>query len=252
MMRTHPEWELKSKNNNLFRKLRYDWVRTKGGFWERVRKDSEKVAKLYKHQDSSMLEKARRDMRDVRKSVSEKNIQMLNTNSLREWKGSWRNPLSGNIIVTDAWRVYSEVIWGNMLSRETVFKEWLGCDLDIRFLLFYGGLDFINFWQSEVRAEDVPREWIRASIYGMQSEHRVTDGNPTDSSISTHAIDVDLIFSADKNFITMLNRIQCSAPFKTAYGILVQGGKPGVDELLDLLSNTKIVTINSNFGHISS
>ena len=136
-----------------------------------------------------------------------------------------------------------------MLSQESVFKQWLGCEFDIDFLLSYGALDYVRFWQSEVREELVPREWIRASVYGMQSERKVTDGNPTDSAIATHAVDVDLIASADKNFVAMLNRIQDEAPFKTAHGLLVQAGRTGIDELLQIVSSPSTFSLCSNVRH---
>lgn len=249
MMRTHPEWALKSKNINLFRKLRYDWVRSKGGFWERVRNNPEKIAEQYKRQDSAALSHVREQSREVRSKVSETGLKLLNTSNLGEWKGSWRNPITGDVVIADAWRVYAETIWGNMLSQDTVFKQWLECELDIKFLLSYGALDFVAFWQNEIRLNEVPREWIRASVHGMQSERKVTDGNPTDSAIATHAVDVDLIASADKNFIAMLNRLQDEAPFKTAHGILVQAGTSGVEEFLELLSDSNTFTLSSNIRH---
>lgn len=249
MLRVHPEWELKSKNVNLFRKLRYDWIREKGGFWEKVRKDPEKIAEFYKSQDSSALEEVRDQLRDVRKSVLEEGTPMINTPSLKDWKGSWRDPLTGKRMIADAWRVYAELIWGNMLARESSFKQWLGCEIGLEFLLSYGSLDYVKFWQDEVKAENVPREWIRAVIYGMQSERKVTDGNPTDSAISIHALDVDLIASADKNFIAMLNRLQDEAPFRTAHGILVGAGNSGVEELLHLLSDSVLLMGGSATRH---
>ena len=249
MMRFHPEWKLKTKNINLFRKLRYDWVRAKGGFWEKVRKETDKVAEQYKRQDSSSLNEVRGQLRDVRKSVSENGTRMLNTTSLANWKGSWREMDTAEKVEVDAWRGYAVTIWSNMLSRGSSFKQWLGCELDLVLLLNYGALDFVKFWQVEVKAENVPREWIRAVIYGMQSERKVTDGNPTDSSISIHAIDVDLIISADKNLITMLNWLHSEAPFKTAEGILVRAGNSGVEELLHLLSNSVFLMDSSLTRH---
>lgn len=249
MIRVHPEWQIKNKNINLFRKLRYDWVRAKGGFWEKVRKNPEMIAQQYMRQDTSSLTKVREQLRDMRKTVSETGIKLLNTKSLQDWKGSWRNPFNGEVIEADAWRVYAEGIWRNMLSQESAFTQWLGCEIDIKFLLSYGSLDFIKFWQSEVHTQNVPREWIRAVIYGMQSERKVTDGNPTDSAISIHAMDVDLLFSADKNFISMLNWLKVEAPFKTAQGILVGAGNAGVEELLHLLSNSVLLMEGSATRH---
>ena len=157
--------------------------------------------------------------------------------------------MSGEEVVVDAWRIYAQVIWGNMLSQDTVMKQWLGCEIDIDFLLSYGAIEFIDFWESEVRLENVPREWIRASIYGIQSERKVTDGNPTDSAIAIHAVDVDLIISADRNFVAMLNRIQDEAPFKTANGILIQAGKSGTEELLHMLSDSTMFALSSKILH---
>ena len=249
MIRFHPDWELKSKNVNLYRKLRYDWVRGKGGFWEKVRKDPEKIAEHYKRQDSSALNEVRRQLREVRKSVSEKDEPMINTTSLKDWKGSWRDAIGGEKVVVDAWRAYAATIWSNMLSQESVFRQLLGCEINIDFLLSYGASDFVRFWQSEAIAENVPREWVRAVIYGMQSERKVTDGNPTDASISIHALDVDLIVSADKNFIAMLNLLQNGAPFKTAHGILVGAGNAAVEELLHLLSDSVLLMEGSATRH---
>jgi hypothetical protein len=129
-----------------------------------------------------------------------------------------------------------------MLCSETAFQQWLGCDLDINFLMSYGSSEYMRFWRSEVSAEAVPREWIRAAVHGLQSERKVTDGNPTDSAIATHAVDVDLIISADKNFITMLNRIHNEAPFRTAQGYLIRSGKEGIEDLFNLLSNPSLVS----------
>jgi len=249
MIRTHPEWQLKKKNVNLFRKLRYDWIRTKGGFWEKVRSQPDAVAARYKLQDSEALTEVREQLRDVRKSVLEKGLPMVNTPSLMEWKGSRRNRYTGEEVTVDAWRVYAEVIWGNMLSRESMFKQWLGCELDIEFILSCDFLAFLEFWDTQAKLKDVPREWIRASVYGVQSERKVTDGNPTDSAIATHAVDVDLIASADKNFVAMLNRIQDEAPFKTAHGLLVQAGRTGIDELLQIVSSPSTFSLSSNLRH---
>jgi len=249
MLRIHPEWALEEENSNLFRKLRYDWLRSKGGFWEKVRVETEKVANHYRLRDSSTLEEVRSQLRDARKSVVDTGARILNTNSLDDLKGSWRDGRTGEKIVVDAWRVYAVTIWSNMLSCESVFKQWLGCSIDIDLLVSYRASDFVRFWQGEIQQEKVPREWIRAAMYFMQSERKVTDGNPTDSAISTHAIDVDLIVSADKNFVAMLNRLQDEAPFRTAHGVLVQAGNAGIEELLQILSSSTVLMGGSKTRH---
>jgi len=64
-----------------------------------------------------------------------------------------------------------------------------------------------------------------------------------------HAVDVDLIISADKNFISMLNLIKVEAPFNTAHGILVGAGNAGVEELLHLLSDSVLLIERSSTRH---
>lgn len=249
MIRTHPEWQLKKKNINLFRKLRYDWIRTKGGFWEKVRTNTDAVAEWYKRQDSETLSEVREQSRDARKFVFESGKKVLNSSTLKDWKGSRQNRITGKEVVLDAWRIQSQLIWRNLLTRNTSARQWLGCELDLDFILYCDENGFLDFWDSKVRLESVPREWVRASVFGLQSERKVTDGSPTDSAIATHAIDVDFVASADKNFVAMLNRIQDQAPFKTAHGVLIQAGSAGMDDLLKLVSSASVFANSPNTRH---
>lgn len=235
MIQLHPEWALKNKNTTLYKNLRYDWIRTKGGFWERVRTNTDETAAWYRSQDTGALEKARLQSQDIRSRVLEGGKAMQNADSLNQMKGSWKTN-EGKIVEVDAWRVYAMSVWSNMLQNKSAFSQWVGCDLEINLLLNYYTSDFIKFWEFEVQVDAVPREWLRYALYVLQSEHKVTNGNPTDSAIATHLYDVDFFISADKNFVAMANKIQGEAPFKTAHGFLISAGKDGMDQLFQIIS----------------
>lgn len=235
--RLHPDWFLPYKNLNLYRRLRYDWIRSKGGFWEKVRTNTDFVANQYNVRDHAMLNLLRQQLRDFRSDVYKSKKPLINTPSLKNFTGSWKNSFTGETVTVDAWRVYALTVWTNLLSNnKSPLYQWLNCDLNVEFLLWGGIGDFAKFWQSEVKETAVPREWIRAAIYALQSERKVTDGNPTDSQIAVHAVDVDFIVSADKNFIEIIKQIQNDAPFETASGLLIASGKEGINQLFDFLS----------------
>jgi hypothetical protein len=237
MIRTHPEWISNNRNINLYRKLRYDWLRKRGGFWEQVRIKTESIALQYRKKNEADLEEVRYQSRELRSEVINSGRTILGQKSLTDVTGSWENKMTGERYAADYWRVYSEVVWGNLLNREdSVFRQWLGCDINIDYILWVGATNFVKFWQFEAESQALPREWIRAAVYALQAERKVTDGNPIDAAISTHLVDVDAVVSADKNFITAVNRIHTEAIFKTARGFQVSAGKAGMDELFSLLA----------------
>lgn len=232
MIRLHPDWTLKNRDAAKFKNLRYDWIRTKGGFWEKARIDTNKIATYYQSKDAASLEQARRHSQDTRKMVLEKGVKMTNSTTLQGMTGSYKTS-EGNEISLDAWRLYAMVIWENMLTRDSAFQQWIGCDMDINLVFGYYAKDFVNFWESEVSATALPREWLRFALYVLQSERKVTDGNPVDSALAVHLLDADVFISADKNFVSMANQIQKEAPFKTAHGFLVGGHSDGLKQLFN-------------------
>ena len=233
--RTHPEWKLSSTNISLYRKLRYDWVRSRGGFWSEVRNKTDSIAAQYRVRDTSMLDQTREQARQMRSTVMNSEKGKLVSKPLKELTGSWTMPNGDNVEV-DFWRVYAEAVWGNLLfQHDSVFRQWMGCDLNLNLLSHYY-LDFVNFWAYQVKADSVPREWLRAAIYALQGDRKVTDGNPVDSAIGVHLVDVDFVISADKTFVSIVNRCHEEAPFSTASALLINAGNTGIDQLFQMIS----------------
>lgn len=238
LIRTHLEWRLPQENIALYRKLRFDWIRSSGGFWSKVRKNTDLIASQYSTRDSSVLEKTREQARQMRTQVLNSDGGKLVHKSLGEMTGTWNLANSVRVKV-EFWRVYAHTIWVNMLLyKESSFRQWLGCDFNLDLMLSaYCESDFLNFWGHEVRAEYVPREWLRAAIYCLQSDRKITDGNPTDAAIGIHLVDIDFLVSADKNFVSILNQCRDEAPFKTGSACLIGAGIGGIDQLFQLMSD---------------
>jgi len=246
MLRFHPEWRKQEEKNSNKRRHRYNWIRGRGGFWEKVRRNTEIIAEKYYSQDKETLELVQKQSKDVRSDVLKNNRKIMETKSLHDIKGSWENK-EGEEIEVDWWRVYAQLVWANLLSStKSPFWEWTHEEINLDLILSYYALAYVEFWEKEAEVEKVPREWIRAAVYALQSEKKVTTGNPTDSLISVHLVDVDLVVSADKNFISIVNQIHKEAPFKTAKGFLVEAGCDGIDNLFHMI---KTNFVESELNH---
>lgn len=55
IFKSHPKWVREKRDRVRFRNLRYDWVRSNGGGWSKVRTETEAVAAHYVSQDTSVL-----------------------------------------------------------------------------------------------------------------------------------------------------------------------------------------------------
>lgn len=242
LTRTHPEWELSKKNSALYKKLRFDWVRTTGGFWSKTRRNTDSVAAFYTTKDTAALKTTREQGRLMRTTVINGGKGKLVTKPLNKLTGSWTLPNFDKVEI-DFWRVYSELIWRNMLTdSNSSFHQWMSCDLNLDLMLsYYCRKDWLNFWCEEVNLSSIPREWLRAAVYCLQIDRKVTDGNPTDSQIAVHLTDVDYFVSADKNLIAILSQCYEEAPFKMANSLLVNAGKVGIDQFFQMVSENFIV-----------
>jgi hypothetical protein len=248
MLRCRPQWALPEKDTARFRKLRYDWIRGKGGFWSKARTETDAIAAQYASRDFRVLETAREQARVTRDAVLRRGQVILGSKLLAEIPGSWTT-LKGEEVKTDFWRVYASAVWETVLTENSAFRQWLSCEIEVNLLLTYYASEYSDFWAYEVQANSVPRAWIRAAMYALQSERKTTDGTPTDAAIAVHLRDVDLIISADKNFVSMVNRCQDEAPFDMGRAFLIQAGKDGVDQLFDFVSNARKIPSNAlNWG----
>ena len=96
-----------------------------------------------------------------------------------------------------------------------------------------------ELWYYQVPCNKLPRQWVRGAFEFLQGFHKVTSGTPIDSQLSSHLIDVDVVMSADRNFIRFAKQVRIDAPFPTAHEYLVSGGSDGVAEVLNCMREQK-------------
>ncbi|WP_406517447.1 hypothetical protein [Streptomyces sp. NBC_00134] len=69
-----------------------------------------------------------------------------------------------------------------------------------------------RFGLYEVEAEHMPRNWPRWAAQTVQTDLKVTHGNPRDVQHASRLPDCDLSLTADENFLRMLDQIAEQAP----------------------------------------
>lgn len=233
MLRTHSDWPLSNPDERKFRKLAFNWARSTGGWWSYVRENVDICAAKMRPRDDLIINTVRDQSHQMRTSVRESKKSMVG-----DWLPSLRGAIDINGETThfDGWRIYAFTTWANMLHGDATAREWMGCHMDIDKMIYEDFSKFERFWLYEVSAEAVPREWLRAAIFAMQADRKVTDGNPLDATIGVHLVDVDLVISADRNFVAMIKRCHNEAPFVTANAFCISGGDAGIDQLFELFA----------------
>jgi hypothetical protein len=126
-----------------------------------------------------------------------------------------------------------------LLSREdTTYLDWVTPYVEFS-ALRADPEDFTRLWLYDIEASAVPRNWLRWAINLIQSDFRITGGNPADEQHSTYLPDGDLFLTADANFVKVLKAVREDAPFSFAEPRLVNGDRsvPVLERLAHALAH---------------
>jgi hypothetical protein len=235
--RLRPHWINASPDLREFRRLRYDWVRRTGGFWERASKDIATPVTTESKRSESELELARAESKANRSSVRTQNprgehtdLKLVYNDVIQCGKGWDGSPV-------EYWRVPSLHLFERELRiYASPFREFLDCQVDV-FQALADTESLNRLWLYELKAQNVPRQWLRGAFDFLQMWRSITPGSPVDSQLSTHLVDADWVVSADKNFVSMADRCHREAPFRTARARLAKGNRDGVVELLEWIGS---------------
>lgn len=233
--RLRPQWMLPNPSLKEVHRLRDDWIKREGSYWDRAREDSiEPVTDESQRRDSE-LQLARAQSREIRQRIHQSGVQGGSTHlqhvghmpspGTRGWTGKpveyWRMP---SLLTTrEELQVYS-----------SPYREWMDSEVDV-FAMLYDEASMNQMWLHELDPRNVPRQWLRGAFEFLQGWFKVTDGTPCDSALAGFLVDADFALSADKNFIRFADRCYREAPFPTAQAQLISGGANGVQELIDFL-----------------
>ncbi|MFM0217797.1 type II toxin-antitoxin system VapC family toxin [Paraburkholderia caledonica] len=228
--RLQSDWLRLREDLTWYRRLQYDWTRSRGGFWDRARYDT---ARESQRADSSQsLDAARAEAREFREDA----LSMPG-----HWRGvplgavfvSLAHPMSGwDGNPVELWRVKAHSHFERVLDNpEHPYAEWLEGEVNLTMMKLHPR-ELTRFWLHDVDPMRMPRHWLRSAFEFLQQFHKITDGTPADGQIGTYLVDVDLMLSADKNFVRFAERCRCDAPFFVGRSALVPGGRSAIDVLL--------------------
>lgn len=232
LLAARPQWENKKPPiDNAYLRFRFEFLRSKGGFWDLARIDAplpETDESLRADHEHALAKQQVRDIRDRFKG--------RNQNAAIKTFGDVTLEVADQIAgkrEVQYWRVASAY---NLEQELQVFaspyRELLDCFIDID-AMFADMDDFDQVWYDEVQPNQLKRQWLRAAMEYQQRWHKPTDGSPADSRLTAHLLDADYFVTADKNFANCLEKIHAEAPFETAKPLKVSGGNAGVEELLE-------------------
>lgn len=234
--RTRPEWIIPNPRLSEVRRLRYDWVRRSGGFWDRARRgvvlEPTNESLRRDREDSLAIEEsfAIRQRMTKFKSAAGTHLQHVGYMPDTGTPGWLGKPVH-------YWRVPSLHFFARELQvYESAVREWLGSEVNL--LAMLDSTESMNrLWLHELDPAGVPRQWLRGAFEFLQAWHKVTNGTPGDSRLATHLLDADVIVSADKNFVRFAERCRLEAPFAVGQPVLIPAAREGVDELIKLISS---------------
>ena len=231
LLLARPEWENLTPNDRDFIRGRFYFKRSQGGFW-----DDSRDERPLPVTDESLREKvenelAKQEVRAIRDQFKNGN-QRDATTHLQKVTLDVEAPRAGMQTV-DYWREATAFHLEKELQiYASPYREWLDCFLDVD-AMFHNREDFEIVWFRELRADQVKRQWLRASMEYLQRWHKPTAGSPADSQLSVHLLDADYLVTADKNFARCVEKIHSEAPFKTAQPLKVSAGREGVIEMIE-------------------
>lgn len=234
--RLRPEWLRPSPDQRFFTRSRNDWSRKMGGFWVRCARSPETEALRVQMAEGSLLKQAAEQIRDARKEMME--VGWKANPSMDKTLASPLHPIAGwNGEMVEAWRIES---WNGVtyaLSRPGhAYRDWISpfVELDDGLL---NSAAWVEFWLHLVSAEALGRQWMRWAHSFAQRFRKVTDGSGADNQLFTYLLETDVVISADKAFLAILDECRPFAPRSLPVGRLVPAGTPGVEAVLSILQS---------------
>jgi hypothetical protein len=100
--------------------------------------------------------------------------------------------------------------------------------------MFYR-VSWVEFWLHLADKSALPRQWLRWAFNFAQRFRRVTPGTPCDTQLSTYFLETDVVVTADRAVVDILEECRPYAPCQLPAGKLISAGARGVEDLLGVL-----------------
>lgn len=232
--RVRPDWLRAAPDLQFFTRLRGDWTRKAGGFWVRCARSPDGEARFINEMEGELPERARAVVRlarqEMMKSPWKRNPPMDKT------LAGFHRPVPGwSGEMVEAWRLesFTSLTWG-LARAGNAYRDWIApfVELDDGLLSSAG---WAEFWLHLSNKKALPRQWMRWAHSFAQRFRRVTPGSLCDTQLFTYFLDTDVVITADKALLDILEECRPFAPCQLPKGKLIPAGASGVEKLLRLL-----------------
>jgi hypothetical protein len=137
--------------------------------------------------------------------------------------------------MTEAWRMDSLISLTYALGqRGNAYRDWMApfVELDDGLL---NSAAWVEFWLYLTEKRSLPRQWMRWAHSFAQRFRKVTPGSAGDTQLFTYFLETDIVITADKALLEILEECRPYAPCDLPNGKLLSAGAPGVSDLTRLL-----------------
>jgi hypothetical protein len=232
--RVRPDWLRASPDIRFFDRLKNDWSRKTGGFWVRCAESPATDAGYLGTAEGEMIENARAQARlardEMRASDWKWNPPMDKT------LAGFHRPLPGwNGEMVEAWRCDRLTSLSFALARQgNPYRDWIAPFIELDDGLL-GSPDWNEFWLHLADKRTLPRQWMRWGHSFAQRFRKVTPGSPGDTALFTYFLDTDVVVTADRALVDILEECRPYAPCQLPEGKLLAAGASGIAGLFSFL-----------------
>jgi hypothetical protein len=134
--------------------------------------------------------------------------------------------------MVEAWRSDSLVsMTFGLAQRGHAYRDWVAPFVELDDGLLRSPA-WGEFWLYSSDKARLPRQWLRWAHSFAQRFRKVTPGAPGDAQLSTYFVETDVVVTADRALLDILEECRPYAPCRLPEGELVPAGPPGVAHLL--------------------
>jgi hypothetical protein len=244
-VRTHrPEWlhpappRLMLENYQINQR---DWYASKGGFWDRARAETTRLAGWLSEVEATVGARAYEQARARRQAFHAAGVTSLEQVDLTTPEITAVTPITrfpgqrGERV--EWWRASGGGLFEQYFLRrpgDPTIHDWLDPFIDERRI---HPRSWWRFWLYDVAVPEMPLAWLRGAFEFVQSAQKVNKGTPADNQLGTYLPLADRFVTADTDFAAAIEKVRGGTPVPLAKVVVVPGGVAGASFLLNSLQS---------------
>ena len=235
--RLRPQWLLHDVDRSMFNGLYNDWKGPRGVWW-RSRVDPSLASAAVRAVEGNDLDRGRSESREHRAQIG--GITTFEKVKLDRWTSTFPlNPPGWDGSPVETWRAEAMRFYITALlvsdgTQSPATREWLESWINLTSIRDNLS-SFAKFFLYETDTSHLPREWLRWAFRTLQATRKTSPGTPVDNQIGSYLVDADILMTADKIFVSIIERIAAEAVVPVATPVLVSV-ENCVQKLIEILT----------------